>query len=1117
MTSVRPFFAARVLSTFALCGLFTLSLSLLGPGVVSAQQPEAGERIDQSRAQPVRTGDRTELLRERHLGRGAALDTAAGELNKSGSLVVMRAAAGLSGTLGSTSIADFDGDGNQDLVIVGEAQNSPTATLHLGDGQGGFSEANAGLRGVGFLSSTSTADLDGDGNRDLLIVGDSLSSPTATLYLGDGEGGFSVTNADLDGVLGGSSSIADVDGDGNLDLLITGPEDATFDSPAATLYLGDGQGEFSEANAGLSGVNIGSSSSIADVDGDGNQDLLITGTEDPYQNPPTATLYLGDGQGGFSVANAGLTGVGGFGGSSTSIADVNGDENLDLLITGANASNSPTATLYLGDGNGNFTEAGAGLTGVALGSTSIADVDGDGNQDLLIAGFAQNGPTATLYLGDGEGGFEAADTGLTGVGDSSTSVADLYGDGDLDLLITGGAPLTSNASSARLYINPATQTPPNKAPQFAQTFSYDRPLAPGLTLRRTIEAGDLDGDSLSIQRASGPSSVSVNHPGYGVAEFNFSPTRNQGGSVASFSIEARDPDGATDTFSRSVDIPPVVAALSDNLVDVNGGSTSVADVDGDGNQDLLITGFSQDYQDGRTTTLYLGDGQGSFTEADADLKDTDGATSIADVNGDEHKDLLITGSDTSGTVTATLYLGDGQGEFTEANAGLTGVEFGSTSIADVNEDGHQDLLITGRNADYNPTTSLYLGDGQGGFSKTEAGMTDVDGPTSVADVNEDGHKDFLISGITASRTATSTLYLGDGQGGFSKANAGLTSIGDLGSHSMADVDEDGSLDLLITGGVGGNNPTATLYLGDGKGGFSKANAGLTEVFASASSIADFDGDGNQDLLITGADANNTLTATLYLGDGTGDFSEADAGLAGMNWGSASVADIDGDQDPDLLTTGEASTTRSRASILYENLFDNPLPVELAGVNATVDGDDVRLTWQTTSETGNARFEVQRRPVAESPRRDGSANWNTIGQVEGSGTTSEARSYQFTDDDLPYAADRLDYRLRQVDIDGSARLSKTVTVDRRVTEIELLGTFPNPASQQATVRYAVPGAQDVTLRLYDMLGRKVQTLVRGIRKGRHESTVDVSDLPSGTYFLRLNAQGEMQTRKLTIVR
>jgi hypothetical protein len=84
-------------------------------------------------------------------------------------------------------------------------------------------------------------------------------------------------------------------------------------------------------------------------------------------------------------------------------------------------------------------------------------------------------------------------------------------------------------------------------------------------------------------------------------------------------------------------------------------------------------------------------------------------------------------------------------------------------------------------------------------------------------------------------------------------------------------------------------------------------------------------------------------------------------------------------------------------------------------------------------------------------------------------------------------------------------------------VELLGTFPNPARTQATIRFAVPEQQSVTLRMYDVLGRQVQTIVDGEREGRQSMQVNVSDLPSGVYFLRLEAESQMKTQRMTVVR
>jgi predicted outer membrane repeat protein len=192
---------------------------------------------------------------------------------------------------------------------------------------------------------------------------------------------------------------------------------------------------------------------------------------------------------------------------------------------------------------------------------------------------------------------------------------------------------------------------------------------------------------------------------------------------------------------------------------------------------------------------------------------------------------------------------------------------------------------------------------------------------------------------------------------------------------------------------------------------------------------------------------------------------------------------------------------------------SPLPVELTALNAQQKGEEIAVTWTTAAERNSASFRVQRRHPG------GAATWTTVGQVEAAGTTTEPQSYRYTDTDLPYEADSLRYRLQQVDTDGATALSDPVTVERAsVSELELLGTYPNPAQRQATIRFALPeGTDAATLRLYDTLGRRVRTVDLESKPGRHEATLDVAGLSSGVYFLRIRTAASVRTQRLTVVR
>jgi hypothetical protein len=206
------------------------------------------------------------------------------------------------------------------------------------------------------------------------------------------------------------------------------------------------------------------------------------------------------------------------------------------------------------------------------------------------------------------------------------------------------------------------------------------------------------------------------------------------------------------------------------------------------------------------------------------------------------------------------------------------------------------------------------------------------------------------------------------------------------------------------------------------------------------------------------------------------------------------------------------------SRLYRTDRSGSLPVEMASFNGVqVEDGHVQLSWQTASETNSAGFAVQRRATTAGPD---STSWNEIRFVDSKapgGTTNESRRYQFVDEDPPYTADTLRYRLQQVDLDGTTTFTAPVTVVRRPDQLTLDGPFPNPARARTTIRYEIPQPRRVRLEVFDVTGRRVRTVLdEQKRVGRHERSVDVSSLASGAYFYRLSAGETTKTRKFIVV-
>lgn len=169
----------------------------------------------------------------------------------------------------------------------------------------------------------------------------------------------------------------------------------------------------------------------------------------------------------------------------------------------------------------------------------------------------------------------------------------------------------------------------------------------------------------------------------------------------------------------------------------------------------------------------------------------------------------------------------------------------------------------------------------------------------------------------------------------------------------------------------------------------------------------------------------------------------------------------------------------------------PLPVELLAFSGTLKGDDGLLSWRTASEKNSDYFEVQQSP-------DGH-RWNTLDRVEAAGTSTAPHAYSFTDARLSrYGVPVVYYRLRQVDQSGSASFSQVVPLKPGTPAALALALWPNPAAATAELRITTPTAAEVTVLVYDGLGRLVyqHLAMPGIALPLPSAT-----WPSGAYLVR----------------
>lgn len=189
-----------------------------------------------------------------------------------------------------------------------------------------------------------------------------------------------------------------------------------------------------------------------------------------------------------------------------------------------------------------------------------------------------------------------------------------------------------------------------------------------------------------------------------------------------------------------------------------------------------------------------------------------------------------------------------------------------------------------------------------------------------------------------------------------------------------------------------------------------------------------------------------------------------------------------------------------------------IPVELNSFHADAKSGNVILRWETATETNNYGFEVQRSGV-----RDQRSDWEKIGFVEGSGTTTEPKSYSFTDGSV--VSGKYSYRLKQIDFDGSFEYSKEVEVEVNVPlEFSLRQNYPNPFNPSTTIGFSIPKEVQVNLSVYNILGEKVKELKNEVMKpSSYEVEFDASTVASGVYFYIIKAGDIVQTKKMLFLK
>lgn len=395
---------------------------------------------------------------------------------------------------GAVAMGDIDSDGDLDVFVMGNDANTLKSELYLNDGEGNYELVPETPFEVLQFGHAGFADVDGDNDLDLLITGSNfVPSRFANLYLNDGDGNFTLDVAnDFQPTTEGEFEFADIDNDGDMDLFLTGYMDNN-DNGFSGLYINNGTGVFEWIVAVAMEPMRGSSVEFFDYDGDEDLDLLQAGLNDADEL--VTQLYENDGDGNYTFVMG--TPFIGIALGDIDAGDVDGDGDLDIMLNGE--SDSGYLIEYYRNEDGEFVVGSIpNLTASFAGTVDLYDFDNDNDLDVFITGAGDSfDHYAELYTNDGSGNFEPAQS-LIGVYLSSIAIGDIDGDNDSDMIVVGISSQT-DPFLTRIYLNEGPALSAGDKPISVSPFSvYPNPTQESLAI-----SSNLPIKSIRLSNASG--------------------------------------------------------------------------------------------------------------------------------------------------------------------------------------------------------------------------------------------------------------------------------------------------------------------------------------------------------------------------------------------------------------------------------------------------------------------------------------------------------------------------------------------------------------------------------------------------------------------------------------
>jgi hypothetical protein len=865
------------------------------------------------------------------------------------------------------AVGDVDNDGDLDAVLCCATANSSgyVGVVLRNNGSGSFVLAGTfalGLRPI----DIALGDLDNDGDLD--VASANTSASTVSLRFNDGSGTFR-PGTELPMGAADAVALADADSDGDLDLLALG----TASNGSLFLRRNDGYGSFGAI--AISAIpSYATSLVVGDVDADGDLDVVTTHATSvglPGLSRNTAAVLLNTGSGSF--APAGEVAVGTFPQRAT-LGDVDGDGDLDLAVANSGTS---LVSVRLNNGAGTFGGGSEVSAGAAPEDVDLADLDGDGDLDLLIA-------MPDVHLAAVR--FNTVLPALSGLSPAAGpvgTVVQLTGSnlGGATRVTFNGVPATTFTAGAALLTatvpaGAATGlvqvTTPGGTATTPQLFTVTVPgpvLLASTPARNQLAAPAATNVSLSFSQAITAASAANlrvlgnqrrgRRPGTlsggGSATLSFDPSQDFApGEEVSVTLPATLQGSAPAAaqvlqFTAAAGVGPGTFGPGPDVpVDYDPKSVRAADVDNDGDADLLVSTMLPSTNE-YGLSLRLNDGLGNFSNGPYIITQFGPLIPLAgDVDGDGDLDVVTAHYWNSDPAVINVRLNNGTGTFGGGQNLSLGAMIRSAALGDLDADGDLDIMVStysggegrlvvcrnngaGTFAILSPALALGLGSGAG--------------PLALGDVDGDGDLDVA----TVMRQNSVVLALNNGQAAFALLRE--VPVGDGPSAVLLrDLDGDRDLDLL-TSNVTSSTISIRFNNGTGLFGGGQDMLGSYDYDYNEPALGDVDGDGDLDL-VQARQSTNQGQISLYLNNGRGTFGLRQVVNVVGSARSPVLADFNGDGALDLASAGNgmsASTAANVVSIRFNQLV--PLQDLVISTPLTVAGGSYNNVTVTATGVG----------------------------------------------------------------------------------------------------------------------------------------------------------------------